>query len=252
MKYSLRDVLCVVTNYAFSDAADELKRLLSASFETILIDNSSPTRPRLADEILPNQRYPGLWNAAVRLAHEKRRPWLLFVASDVTVHDAKALARAVLGAINDTRVGIYTPSLDSTSRLAYPACFQKHSGGLRECFVCEGFFFLARLRVLAPVYPIDIAKNQYGWGIDALACYWAYRRGYRVMVDDSVIIHHPPAVHEIPIEVAKEQSRRYLPKHVSDFILWCGPESFKVRTGGFKEQARLAILRLKWRFLPDA
>jgi len=243
----LEDVVCVVTNYAFSAEADELKRALSESFETVLIDNSSPLAPKLADEILPNLRYPGLWNAAVRLAQQRNRKWLLFIASDVVVDDVTGLANSVRDAIDDSRVGIYTASLDASSRLAYPACFQKGSGGLRECFVCEGFFFLARLKVLAPIYPIDLDRNKYGWGIDALACYWTYRKGLKVVVDDRVTIHHPAAIHEIPVEMAQQQSRQYLSRHVMEFIEWCGPEALKSRNGGFKERARLAVLRLKWR-----
>jgi len=246
-RHPVRDVLCVVSNYAFSVDADALKRTLSSSFETLLVDNSSPIAPQLADEVLPNQRYPGLWNAAVRLALHKNRTWLLFVASDVVVHDVAALSRSVHSVIEDSSIGIYAASLDSASRLAYPACFQKAEGGLRECFVCEGFFFLARLDILAAIYPIDIASNEYGWGIDALACYWAYRKGYKVVVDDRVTIHHPAAIHEIPIEIAHKQSQRYLPARAIEFVNWSNAESMKLRNGGLREGAQLAISRLKWR-----
>ena len=213
-------VLAVVTNYDFSDEADHLKAGLAPYWETLLIDNSSPIPPRTVDFILPNRHYSGLWNAAIRLALERRKPWLLFVASDVQVPDQERLAACMRAVLKDRSVGIYTPALRPDSRLAFPACYHRGTGRLRECFVCEGFFFLARTDVLTSLCPVDLEANRYGWGMDIMAAYHAYRTGRRVIVDDRVVIYHPSAIHEISIEQASAQQANYLGAEGGRFFTW--------------------------------
>ncbi len=213
-------VLAIVANYDFSERADALKARLAPYYDTLLIDNSSPTPPRTADLILPNHRYPGLWNNAVRLALERQKPWLLFAASDVLVPDAEHLASCIQTVIKKPSVGIYTPSIRADSRLSYPACFHRGTGKLRECFVTEGFFFLARTDILARLYPVSLEANRFGFGIDLISAYHAYRTGHRVLVDDRVVIHHPAAIHDTPIEVAVEEQMRYLGPAGQRFREW--------------------------------
>lgn len=211
-------VLAVVANYDFSDQADDLKRRFAAHFPTVLIDSGSPTPPRTADRILPNGFYTGLWNAAVGLARERGTPWLLFVASDVDVPDVAGVAAALRDVLRDRSVGIWTPSLRADSRLAHPACFARGTGGMRECLICEFFFFLARTDLLARLHPVDPAVNRYGWGIELLAAHHAYKAGRRVLVDDRVTIHHPASIHPISVEEADRQQLLHVPKETWKFF----------------------------------
>lgn len=203
-------VLAVVTNYDFSDNADALKASLSTYFETLLIDSCSPIPPQTVDRIVPNLYYGGLWNESVKLGLASHKTWLLFVASDIQIPDVKLLANKIEDVLNNDRVGIYTPSLRNDSRIAFDYCYNTGTGKVRECYLCEGFFFLARIEILAKLYPVDVNDNQYGWGIDVMTAFHAYQSGMKVVVDDRVEIYHPASNHPIPIERAYQQVMKYL------------------------------------------
>jgi hypothetical protein len=202
--------LAIVANYDFSDNADLLKVNLSPYFETLLIDSSSPSPPKSADRIIPNLYYSGLWNEAVKLALEKKKQWLLFIASDVQISDVKLLASRVKMMLVNNKIGVYTPSLRYDSRIAFDYCYNRGTGRVRECYLCEGFFFLARTEILANMYPVDTRDNYYGWGIDVMTAFYTYEARLKVVVDDYVEIYHPSSIHPISIEQALQQSVRYL------------------------------------------
>jgi hypothetical protein len=203
-------LLATVTNYDFSENADRLKNALSDFFETILIDSSSPKPPKFVDITLPNLYYSGLWNEAVRRALLEKKEWLLFVASDVEIFDPSALATHINEVTQVENIGIYTPSLVPKSRTSFDYCRHLNTLRLRECHLIEGFFFLARTKILEHLYPIDVSTNRYGWGVDVLASYYAYKLGLKVVVDDRVQIYHPAARHSISLSEAEKQFKEYL------------------------------------------
>jgi hypothetical protein len=209
-KYLSHDILVCVTNYDFSEQADTLKRRFSRKLPTILIDSSSPVPPTLADVVIPNDYYPGLWNTAVRTAGENRFKWMMFIASDVEIDDVNAVCRRAVEAIQIPRVGVWTPSLRSGSRTDFNACINKDSQSVRECGLIEGFFFLTRVDLLACLYPIE-KVNRYGWGADVALSFYAYADGLGSFVDDRVTIYHPAsrADHQIDTDVALRSSRAY-------------------------------------------
>ena len=212
-------VCIAITNYDFSINADKLKESFSAYYPTLLIDSSSPNPPEHTDLSIANHFYPGLWNAAVNHAINQQYEWLLFIASDVQIADAKAICGRIKMAIQKEWVGIYLPSLTSNSRAAFKACINQGSDQLREVFLVEGFCFLARTSILKALYPIP-ASNVYGWGVDIASCYEAYRQQYSVVVDDQVMIYHPEknAAHSIDDGLAYRQSMEYLgPERISWF-----------------------------------
>lgn len=241
-----KDLLCVIGNYGFSHEADLLKARLGSYLPTLLIDNCSPTPPQSADHILPNLYYPGLWNSAVKLALERNAYWLMFVASDVEIPRPELLAERVSHAIRKWRLGIYTPALTQDSRLAYPQCYDHGTGDYRECYISEGFFFLARTSILREIYPIDSARNKYGWGIDALACYHAYRRGLRVMVDDAVTIRHPKAIHDIDATTAQQQCTQYLGDAARHFLRWADRQAKDTRAAARNGHGLRMWRHAKW------
>ena len=213
-------VLAVVANYAFSNEADDLKARLKPHYETVLVDSGSPRPPRTTDISLPNVYYSGLWTEAVRVVLERRKPWLLFVASDVQVPDTNQLAASIRTVLGKPAAGVYTPSLRADSRLAFSACFCRGTGRIRECFVSEGFFFLVRTSIVEQLYPIDRVANLYGWGVDIMTAAEAYRRGRKVLVDDRVVIYHPAAIHAIPIEESLKQQTKYVGDEGWRFLNW--------------------------------
>lgn len=212
-------VLATVVNYDFSSNADDLKARLSPHFETLLIDSSSPTPPATVDIVIPNEHYTGQWNEAVRLALGRSRDWLLFVASDLQIPDPDLLASCVGEAMNNHRIGVYTASLQEGSRAAFPACLQRSTRKVRECFLVEGFFFLARTDILRLVHPVPVDTTRYGWGIDQLTCYYTYQMRRKVVVDDRVGIFHPASVHEISHSEAERQYLQYMPPDARRFLL---------------------------------
>ena len=219
-------VLAVIGNHDFSSAADDLKARLHQHYETRLIDSGSPQPPKTADILLPNWFYTGLWNEAVNLAIRKSAAWLMFVASDVQIDDTALLARCAEESLGDESVGIYTPSLSRSSRASFDSCYCRETGGVRECYLAEGFFFFARTELLAGFHPMNRDVHKYGWGIDFFSCYQAYRAGYKVVADDRVCIYHPAAVHTIDRKAAlaecgefiKDQAARRFLERVKELV----------------------------------
>lgn len=151
-----------------------------------------------------------MWNEAVKLALEKKKQWLLFIASDIQIADVKLLASRIKMVLVNNKIGVYTPSLRYDSRIAFDYCYNRDTGRVRECYLCEGFFFLARTEILAKLYPVDTQDNYYGWGIDIMTAFHAYQTELKVVVDDQVEIYHPSSSHPISIEQAYQQSVKYL------------------------------------------
>ena len=185
-------ILVVIANYEFSRNADHLKKCFSKFFPTVLIDSTSSATPRLADRVIPNSYYPGLWNCAVEVALSTESQWMFFLASDVKVRDFKKLSDCISEIATDPTVGIYTPSLRPRSRAAFKSNLVQKTGRLRRVDLIEGFSFLARIDILRELYPIP-SSNKYGWAVDLVSCIKARSHGYQIVVDDRISIYHPPS-----------------------------------------------------------
>jgi hypothetical protein len=210
------EVLVSVTNYDFSDNADHLKRQFKKCFPTILVDSQSPYPPKTADFIIKNDYYPGLWNASVKHAIDNKFRWLMFVASDLQIKNVSLLCRRAHEVIRNDKIGSWTPSLKKGSRASFTALFNKDTDSIRECVLIEGFFFLSRVELLVPLYPID-QKNIYGWGVDVASCYLAFKSQMLVVVDDRIEIFHPESLnkHKIDDVRANEDWNNYLGSNVA-------------------------------------
>ena len=187
------NIIAAVTNFNMSDAADMLKKGLvehgRGRFEVTLIDSSSSKRPELADEVITNEYYTGLWNKSVQMAIKRDFEWLFFVASDVQIESIGGMCDLICSASEDTSIGVYCPSVDNKSRFSFKDCEFKGTKTIRDCKSIEGFCFLARTKVLREIHPVT--DNKYGYCIDKLTCDIAKNMGYRVVVDDRATIHHP-------------------------------------------------------------
>ena len=204
------NVVVVICNYDFNDNACKLKQFFTSAFATILIDGSSPTPAQNADLIIPNDGYRGLWNAAAKLAIDQGREWLFFIASDVELIRAELLIEAIRDASRDSQLAMWTPSVSADSRHAFRSCMHRPTSMQRICGVPEGFCFMIRTSILRRQYPVS-ASNRFGWKIDMASASMAHSIG-SVVVDDRVMIFHPPArdEHQIDEVVAQQLGDEYL------------------------------------------
>jgi len=212
MKNYLSDDVCAcITNYDFSDNASHLKDEFKKYFHTVLIDSDSPTPPINLDITIPNTYYPGLWNASVEYAISKQFKYLIFVASDLQINNVGALCRYATEAIGYDNIGVYTPSVSSKSRTAFPILRNRTSSYIRECGVVEGFFFLAKTEILKTIFPLS-PNFKYGWAVDVLTCHKSYELNYICVVDDRVEIFHPAskADHAIDTELAETEWKKLI------------------------------------------
>ncbi len=203
-------LLVVISNYDFNENASQLKQFFADSFPTLLIDASSPSPPAGVDLVVANQGYRGLWNAAVELALANNYTWLFFLASDVQLVRAEGIKEIMVAVSLDERISLWTPSLSPESRHSYPSCTHRSASILRRCGAVEGFCFLARTSVIRELFPVP-ESNKFGYGID-MACAVKARRLGEVVVDDRVIIGHPPSKpeHRIDRDLADQLGKAYL------------------------------------------
>ena len=212
MKKHLSDDVCVcVTNYDFSDNASHLKNEFKKYFHTVLIDSDSPSPPINLDIVIPNTYYPGLWNASVGYAISNKFKYLIFVASDLQITNVETLCRHATEAISYDNIGVYTPSVTSKSRTAFPILRNRTSSYIRECGVVEGFFFLAKTEILKTIFPLS-PNFKYGWAVDVLTCHKSYELNYICVVDDRVEIFHPASKpdHAIDTKAAEAEWQKLI------------------------------------------
>jgi len=210
-EYISNEICVCVTNYDFSDNATKLKNQFGQYFKTVLIDSSSPTPPINLDISITNTYYPGLWNASVDYAISNNYKYLMFVASDLDIKNVKKLCEYAAEAISYKEIGVYTPSVSTSSRTSFPGLINRATSCIRESGVIEGFFFLARIEILKTIYPIS-PEFKYGWLIDVLTCEKSYELNYITTVDDRVEIFHPAANPKdaINIQKASEEWPRFI------------------------------------------
>jgi hypothetical protein len=204
----MHKILAVVGNHNFNENAVVLKAFFSSQFETLLIDSGSRDKHSAFDVCFPNIYYSGLWNEAVKLSLSRSAEWLLFCASDITIDEPNAVLKYVVEASCNPRIGIYTPSLDPASRAYFQECVFRGSNTLRSVKAIEGFFFLARLEILLPLYPIPSEINLIGNRVDQFACDISFRRGHLNVVDDRWKIFHPPSTRASSQEFNAEAERQ--------------------------------------------
>lgn len=197
----LPELLVCVTNYEFNSNAIALKQFFGKHFRSIIIDSSTPGGFPEADVIIPNRYYPGLWEEALQQALNRQADWLLFIASDVQLIEADLTLQCILEATSNSNIQLWTPSVTHSSRASFKSTLNKNTAGMRHCGVPEGFCFLARTSLLKQFHPIP-ASNHYGWHIDVATAMRAHELG-DVVVDDRMIIHHPPKKTEHSIDSGK-------------------------------------------------
>jgi len=209
-------IVCVVANYGFAENASRLKAEMSKSFLTYLIDSSSPVTPTGTDVVIPNNYYPGLLKAAIKIAESGDFEWLLFIASDVEIPDPVNFQMRVLEVICDSKIGVYSPTVTASSRTAYHLLVNQPTGSLREVGMVEGFIFLTQVKLL-DCLSVPLEKSKFGWAFDLFLCYNAYVNNKVVIADDRNIVYHPKSKSPIHEELAMKEALELIPKHVFEW-----------------------------------
>jgi SAM-dependent methyltransferase len=210
-KFSLSNVMVVITNFGFAQNATALKMQMGQSFTTVLINCDPTDIPAGTDYSISNTYYPGLLRKAIEVAQEKEFDWIFFIASDVSFANSCNLDFFIQEAINLEGIGVYSPSVTHDSRTAFELLLNRESSGIREVGVVEGFIFLTRVDLISKL-PINEDENVYGWGLDVLLCKLAAQSDLSVVVDDRLSVYHPAKKieHVIDEEKAQEQSNKML------------------------------------------
>tara|TARA_B100002051_G_scaffold56939_1_gene52579 strand:- start:615 stop:1853 length:1239 start_codon:yes stop_codon:yes gene_type:complete len=203
-------LLVCVTNYEFNSNAIKLKHFFERSFETIIIDSSTPGGFPEADITIDNTYYPGLWNESVSQAIKRDAEWLLFIASNIQLIEAEMSELCIHEAISDPNLMMWTPSLAENSSSSLKSTLNRPTAGMRHCGMAEGFCFMARTRLLQQQHPIP-SENIFGYGVDAVSSLRAHELG-TVAVDDRITIFYPPskAAHQINTAEASSTGTTYL------------------------------------------
>lgn len=206
-KRNTNKIIVVIANYDFSENAEFLKDEFQKYLPTIIIDCGSSNPPKSVDMVILNTFYPGLWNASTKFALENDYEWLLFIASDIEIADVGRLIPYLSEAINLEGLGVYSPSLEISSRCSFDLQYNRNTSGIRKVGIVEGFCFLSRVSLLKQLYPIP-ASNIYGWGVDISMCNLAYEQDYAVVCDDRIRVKHPKKkeAHSIDEGAALEMS----------------------------------------------
>jgi hypothetical protein len=209
-------LVCVITNFDFNENAMNLKSTLSKRWKTFLVDSSSPETPEGADYVIPNEYYPGLLKKAISIATEGDFDWILFIASDVEIPDYFNFQNCIEQIIGEKKVGVYSPTVTEDSRCAYANLFNQSSGKVREVGLIEGFIFLTQVKLLDSLSE-PLKNSKYGWCLDVLLCYNAYKSGKVVIADDRSTVYHPKSISPVNSIFAKLEANEKIPRKVFEW-----------------------------------
>ncbi|MDY3979362.1 MAG: hypothetical protein SOZ00_05005 [Tidjanibacter sp.] len=186
----MSEILCCVFNYNLNENAERWLDFLSLHYDTCVLDSGSKVKnPRF--RLYPNIYYTGMYNEACRLCLEGEYRWLMIITSDITIDadNSLRLVERIETIAKTLNVGLYQPSCDASSR----SLNGKHigNGELRHTAWQEGYFHLINRAVVEAVPFIDPTINQIGCGIDSVLAHKCSLLRRLILIDDSVVIHHP-------------------------------------------------------------
>jgi len=180
-------IVCTIVNHNENENALKLKKSFSKYFDTIVFDSDS----KIKNEefvLLANVYYSGLFNYSYKFAKEYNYDYIMFICSDVEIADDQL--EIMVNNLNNfdlDKIGVYSPSSEGRS---HHYCKKQNTSGFRIVPFVEGFIFLADLKVLDNIAPIDLKTNLYGWGLDVAKGYFAKKLNKLCIIDDAVTVFH--------------------------------------------------------------
>ncbi len=228
-----QSLLITIVNHQCNQNAIALKQGFSRLAETLLIDSGSELgeqEKEAFDQLNENIYYSGLFNQAVAALLKSDKKWLLFVASDVKVSNYGIFLQRLLCAMENRNIGVYAPNSSGSN---HRQMWCKHSGSMRPVPFVEGYCFAARRDLLEKIYPVDVAINRMGWGIDVYLGYHAFHQGLLSVVDDRVKVEHPIESGYCSDTARKQRDQwlQTLPQKAQRFQRLSGWVFFKTRIG---------------------
>lgn len=181
-------IFCSIVNHNCNENAAALRQDLSLYFDTVVLDSGSDKKEPYYVS-LGNVYYSGLLNHSYRMAREAGYDYLLMVCSDV-VFERKEIKKMVdnLEKSRLEGIGVYSPA---SSGRSHTFCKREFGKGFRAVPFTEGFIFLASLKVLDEMLPVDLSVNKFGWGLDVGKGYFSRKKDLLCVIDDGVEVFHP-------------------------------------------------------------
>jgi len=183
----LPDIFVAIVNHNYNANSLRWKSIMSPHFPTVILDSgSNPPCPSAAT--YGNVYYGGLFNEAIALA--KGYKWLCLITSDGQIDDRNAaiLVEHMSHISLQPSVGNYQPSCDKRGR-SHPPGYNAGTNNYREVPYMEGWFQMFRTEL---GFTVDTEINRLGWGTDVYLCKRAHNRQLKNVVDDAVVVMHPP------------------------------------------------------------
>ena len=179
----------VIVNHNCNKNAILLKKKFSLFSEALLIDSGSDIEESeivYFDFRLDNVYYNGLLNKTYEILSDDYSH-LLFITSDVTVHDCEGLISRI-HEVYQKDIGVYAPSAKHST---HSQMNNHETLGLRKVTFTEGFCFVTPKTFLNQICPIDLSLNKIGHGVDIYFGYLSMVNKKFAVVDDKIIVNHP-------------------------------------------------------------
>ena len=192
-------ILCVIYNHNRNENSKLwLDRLLDAGFDAYILDSGSD-KPLENDRVikLDNIYWGGMFDETIKLAKEKNPEWVFHVDDDILIDDEnfEKLISQINIVINDNTIGIYQPSTTKESHNVWRNNVNICSNEIRDTAIVEEWMWLMKKDILIEVGKLGLNFGhdmKYGWGVGLLFCKKSMEMGYMNVVDDTVIVVHPP------------------------------------------------------------
>lgn len=205
-------MICVIFNHNCNENAEYLLDMFSKDMYTVVLDSGSSIENNRFN-IMGNIYYCGMLNEAVKIMNKKKSNFITYITSDVKI-DEYNYEKLLKSFKNMDGIGSYCPSVDSASKSHY-FCENSKSSGLRDVSFNEGYMSVVRSEIINKVVPIDTSLNKHGFGVDMYTGYICKKLGFRCVIDDSIIIHHPIGT-GYDVSEASCQMVNYI-NHLNDF-----------------------------------
>lgn len=192
-------ILCVIYNRNKNENSKLwLDRLLDSGFDAYILDSGSKY-PLENDRVLKfdNIYWGGMFDETIKLAKEKNPEWVFHVDDDILIDDEnfKNLLASIERVTNDGKIGIYQPSTTKESHNVWRNNVNIRSNIIRTTSIVEEWMWLMKKDILIEVGKLGLNFGEdmtYGWGVGLLFCKKSMEMGYINVVDDTVIVVHPP------------------------------------------------------------
>ncbi|MEQ9402700.1 MAG: hypothetical protein RIM99_03865 [Cyclobacteriaceae bacterium] len=240
----MEHLLTVIVNHEHNEEGIRLKEHLKDDFNPILMDSGSEISDSESphfDYQFPNIYYNGLINEAYKLMKSKHTH-LFLITSDVEIADPRDLHEKMESSLANPSTGAYAPSASHTT---HNHMHNLGSNKTRKVTFTDGFCVVMPKTFLDIICPIDLKVNYIGHGIEIYMGYLGMVNNRPSVVDDRVIVDHPPGKSGYSGKEARIQRDNWFDtktKKARIFHYWASMDWLKNRTGFICLQLLMKVL----------